>query len=217
MKKPLFASLSLLTFLAGCEAADPQLSVAERSNPIAGLTSMEFARVPDAEPSQIMAASREALLATLRVASEAQDWQDAHRKAQDAITGAEPGLNQSAVDQALSRLVLSQYLVPNKDEEGVADLALTYAKRLVEQQSPEAEALLEATGTFSSVWSAAEVRVVALGAAEAAEAHAAGATACRDCQLPESLQESLSEAGRSQEVTQTRRRRAAEQLRALAQ
>ncbi len=113
--------------------------------------------------------------------------------------------------------MLAVYLLPNEAEEGVAERALAYADLLVERESPEVETLLETVQTFADEWSPEDLRRVALGGAEVAEAYVAGLESCADCELPPAARQALIERGETTDVKNLRRLSAAERLRALVE
>ncbi|WP_420457467.1 hypothetical protein [Rubrivirga sp.] len=215
--KRLMLLCSLLALVA-CEQTNPQ-PVAEvlpaASDPV--LSRVDFARAPGASQEDLTASVKAALTATVNIAKKADGWQDAHDRAQEAVAAAEPGVVRSNVEQAMAKLMLTGYLVPNRSEEGVPELALEYSRALVQHESPEAETILESVGAFRTEWGPIETRSVAVRAAEAAESYVAETARCTDCDMPEAARRDLSDEGRDEDVVSARRLEAAAQLRALAE
>lgn len=215
MKKTVL--IALVVVFAACEQAEPE--VAEVTFPAAvqeALGSIEFSRRPNATMADLRAGVEAATASMEEIAVQASDWRDAHAMAQEMISEAPVGVVRGAVEQAVAKLLLAGYLVPNQTEDGASDLALEYAELLVERRSPEAETVLKTVEAFGSTWEDADRRAVALGAAEAVESHVEGGSLCRDCDLPEEARRALAESGQSSDVVSLRRLRAAERLRELA-
>lgn len=208
----------LLLLFSACGQAESQQAEAVFSRNIDdALGSIEFAREPGTPLPELRGALRSAMSAMYEVAGEAESWEEAHSMAQEKINSAGPGVERAGVSQAMAKLLLTGYLVPNQSAEGASDLALAYTHLLVEHQSPEAETVLEVVESFGEKWNQAELRAVALGAAEAAEAHVEGRASCGDCGLPKEARQAMIESGQSNDVVDLRRLAAAERLRETAE
>ena len=213
--------LSLLSIVAltltACEEATPEPVVASYSPAVEkALDSIEYSRAPGYSLDVLMERVAVASDAMHDVANHAQTWEDAHARAQRHIRDAEPGVMRATVEQSMAKLLLVGYLTPNHEDPKAAELALRYARSLVQHGSPEAEAVLETATAFRSEWDPADLRAEAIGAADAVEAHIQGGTACRDCEVPTEARRVLVETGKTADVVTLRRLAAASELRALA-
>lgn len=210
--------LSLVFVLGACEQADPQPQVTARPASLdQALSSMTFARSAGSTAQENLKVARAALGATVGVADQAADWREASALAEQAVEQAESGAVRSAIEQSTAKLLLVGYLIPSADQEGTASTALDYSRTLVERQSPEADVVLASVEAFGSQWNPAEMRAVALGAADAAEAYVANTRSCPDCEIPEAGRQDLSGRGQTMDVANARRLDAARQLRAIAE
>lgn len=180
------------------------------------LDSIEFSRAPGYSLDVLQERVDVASDAMYDVANRAQTWEDAHALAQRHIRDAEPGVIRATVEQSMAKLLLVGYLNPNSQEPGATDLALAYSQSLVEHESPEAEAVLESVKAFGAEWRPDDLRTVALGAADAVEAHVAGGMPCQDCELPAEARRTLIETGKTGDIVTLRRLDAARELRAMA-
>lgn len=215
MKRPLLLTLAFL--LVACEQADPQPTPPALPAAIGQAVSrMDFARAPGESPNDLAKAAQASLAAMMRVGAESDTWQRAHSLAQEEIENAEPGIVRSNVEQAMSKLMLTGYLIPGASSDGTAEVALDYAERLVQRGSPEAQTVLDAVQTFEDKWGTDAVRAVALRAADAAESYVRASEPCEECEMPAEARRTLDEAGRSQDVVSLGRLDAAARLRALA-
>lgn len=212
--------LILSTFtltLTACEEADPEPVVASYSLAVEkALDNIEFSRAPGYPLDVLQERVNVAVDAMYDVANHAETWEDAHALAQQHIRDADPGVMRATVEQSMAKLLLVGYLAPNHEDPEAAELALQYTRTLVQHGSPEAEAVLETATAFRSEWKPADLRAVAIGAADAVEAHVEGGTPCRDCELPTEARRVLVETGKTDDVISLRRLAAARELRALA-
>ena len=216
MKKTI--ALFVVIALAGCEQADPEPQSSARPLEIErALSTIEFSRAPGFPMDVLQERVDVAVDAMYYVADGATSWETANELATKAIDDAEPGVIRASVEQAVSKLLLVGYLVPNHADSGTSDLALTYAQRLVENNSPEAEALVETVETFGPEWEPAARRAVAVGAADAVEAHVRGGTSCVDCDVSAEVLQAMTERGQTVDVVAARRLASAERLRELAE
>ena len=210
-------AFALLLVFAACEQTDPTPQAVAVSPALdQALGNIEFSREPGYPMPVLEERVRVAVDAMYNVANHADTWEEAHDLALREIAQAEPGVIRRTVEQSVSKVLLVGYLVPNREDARTSALALDYTRRLVDRKSPEAEAMLTVVQTFGSSWDPAERRKVALGAADAVEAHVRGGTSCRDCDLPAEMRRSVVESGGTTDVVDLRRLDAARQLRALA-
>lgn len=215
--KTYYALAALALSLAACSPVDT--AVEEAAFPVAtddALAGIEFARVPGADLTEMRGALRSAMSSMYEIAGAAESWEDAHRMAQRHIAQAETELERKAVSQTTAKLLLTGFLIPNDHEEGTSELALLYANTLVDRASPEAETVLSTLRAFGDGWSEAERRDVALGAADAAEAHVRASAACDGCEVPARMQGAVGDHVGAMDAVSVRRLEAARQLRALA-
>ena len=213
----LFVLASVSVSLAACE--EESSGLVTQSYPAAverALDGVEFSRAPGHPMEVLQERVNVAVDAMYDVSNNATTWQEAHALAQEHIRNAEPGVIRATVEQSMAKLMLVGYLNPNTRESGTTDLALAYSQVLVDRGSPEAEAVLETVKAFGSGWSPADLQEVALGAAAAVEAHVAGGTPCKDCDLPAEVRRTLVETGKTDDIITLRRLDAARELRALA-
>lgn len=178
---------------------------------------MDFARAPGESQADLIAASKATLTATITIGSNSDSWQEADAAARKEIQNAEPGILRSNLEQALSKLLLTGYLIPNAKSEGASEAALYYSNLLVKRGSPETETVLKAVQEFGDVWSDQELHAVAIGAATVAERYATMDGPCVDCKMPIEATEDLEASGNSDGIVHARRLAAASQLRQLAE
>ena len=211
------AALAFCVGLSACEQADPTPQTAAAPPELErALGSIEYSREPGYSMDLLQRRVTEAAQSMHDVAYHANTWEEADALTLREIEEAEPGVIRRTVEQAVSKVVLVGYLVPNHADARASDVALAYTRRLVTRKSPEAEAVLSAVETFGPTWEPGERRAVALGAAEAVEAHVREGTSCQDCALPAEARRALSERGQAPDVVSLRRLDAARQLRDLA-
>ena len=180
------------------------------------LGSIEFARVAGVPMGGKRHALREAMTAMYDIAGQAGTWQEADAMAQERIGAAEDDLVRMAVSQSTSKLMLTGFLIPNRGEPGAPESALRYARILVDEGSPEAPTVLDVVEAFGDVWRSTDTRAIALGAAEAAEAHVRLTAPCPECDAPEAARRALHESGQTADVVSLQRLDAAAKLRAVA-
>lgn len=216
--RPLLIVAIVSLAVSACEQAESDVTSPPYSAAVAqALEGIEFSRAPGLPMETLQRRVDVAVDAMYEVSARATTWQEAHALAQQQIRDAEPGVVRATVEQAMAKLMLVGYLAPHAQDPGTADLALSYAQSLVEQGSPEAEAVLETAEAFGPAWDAADLRAVARGAAEAVEAHVQGGSGCSSCDLPVEARRRLAETGQQTDVVSVRRLDAARQLRALAE
>lgn len=178
---------------------------------------MQFARNTDATQEERMTAILATAETTFGIAATAETWQDAHAATQRALAAAESDVERSMLEQATAKMMLTGHLVRVPDDPEAARVALTYAERLVERQSPETEVVLAAVTTFGDAWPAAKTRAVAVGAADALDAYIEGGAECVDCERSERAKQSLRASGQETGAFTARQTSAALRLREAIQ
>lgn len=187
------------------------------ASPAQGLAAIQFARHTTSSNEERIAAVKATMTATLTIASTTTTWREAHAATQRVLDGATSELERASLEQATAKMMLTGYLNDQPDDPEAARVALSYAERLVERESPEAEVVLDAVATFGGVWPEAKTRAVAVGAAEAAETYVADGGMCADCERPPEAERALREMGQDPLTYEARQSRAAQRLRQAVQ